>query len=61
MTVDEQVMAIEKLTNSSHANYSPLEKTMVLFRLFDPDPSYSKEATDIVRGRICAEIEKETR
>ncbi|MCH8067594.1 MAG: hypothetical protein IIC69_03350 [Nanoarchaeota archaeon] len=59
MTVDEQVMAIEKLTNSSHANYSALEKTMVLLRLFDPDPSYSKEATDIVRGRICAGIEKE--
>ena len=59
MTVDEQVIAMEKLTNSSHANYSPLEKTMVLMQMFDPDPNFSKEATDIVRGRICAEIKKE--
>jgi hypothetical protein len=52
MNVDEQVRIIEaQLSNFD----TLLEKVSWLSMGFDPDPAYSKEATDIVRGNLSRE------
>ena len=52
MIISEQVLSIEKIINSKYANYSLMEKVICISELFDPDPIYSKEATDIVRSNL---------
>jgi len=56
MTVDEQVEIIEKQI----ANFDTLfDKVHWISIGFDPDPAYSKEATDIVRGRLSQQLKEE--
>ncbi len=53
MTVDEQVRTME--TQLSHLD-TLHKKVSWLSVAFDPDPEYSQEARDIVRGHLCEEL-----
>lgn len=53
MKIEEQVRIIEAQIHSPEANYTLMEKMQYLHEMFDPDPEFTKEATDIVRSNIC--------
>ena len=36
-----------------------MEKIFYLSTFFDPDPEYSREARDIIRGEICQQIKED--
>lgn len=56
MTVDEQVRIMElQISNFD----TLLEKASWLSMAFDPDPEYSKEARDIVRGNLSTELKRQ--
>ncbi len=56
LTIEEQVDIMEKQIS----NFDTLfEKVQWLTIGFDPDPNYSKEARDIVRGNLCREYKNE--
>ena len=55
MTLEKQVEIIEaQLSNFD----SLMEKMQYMAMMFDPDPQFTKEARDIVRGNICKTIAK---
>jgi hypothetical protein len=50
MVLEKQIEIIE----SQLSNFDTLwEKVAYLTEFFDPDPEFTKEATDIVRANIC--------
>ena len=52
LTIEEQVEIMEKQLS----NFDTLwEKLQWLSMGFDPDPNYSQEARNIVRGNLCRE------
>jgi len=55
MSIDEQVRIME--LQISHFD-TLLEKVQWLSIAFDPDPDYSQEARNIVRGNICKELDR---
>lgn len=53
MTLEQQVKTMEaQLSNFD----SLLEKMQYMNFAFDPDPEFTREARDIVRGNICKEL-----
>jgi hypothetical protein len=55
MKTEEQIKIMEvQLSNFP----SLLEKMQYMSMMFDPDPEFTKEARDIVRGNICKSIPK---
>lgn len=54
--ISDQVLRMECILNSPHANFSFQEKLRMMVAIFDSDPEYSKEARDIVRANIAKEI-----
>ncbi len=53
MNIDEQVRIME--LQMSHFD-TLFEKVSWLSMAFDTDPTYTKEARDIVRGNLCKEL-----
>jgi len=41
-------------------SFDTLEKIMYLSNFFDPDPEFTQEARDIIRGEICQESKDES-
>lgn len=56
MTVDEQVEVIEKQISNFD---TILEKVRWITIGFDPDPAFSREATDIVRGKLSQQLKEQ--
>ncbi len=53
MTIEKQIKIME---TQLRAFDTLLQKVSYLTYFFDPDPEYSQEARDIVRGNICKEF-----
>jgi hypothetical protein len=56
MTLDEQLLIMRAQLQSFD---SVMEKIMYLGNFFDPDPEFTQEARDIIRGEICKESKEE--
>ena len=53
MNIEKQVQIME----AQLSNFSDLmEKMQYMSMAFDPDPEFTKEARDIVRGNICKSL-----
>jgi len=50
MSIEEQVKIMESQLSAFNGL---IEKMQYMSGFFDPDPEFSKEARDIVRGNIC--------
>ncbi len=53
MDIKEQVSIIEAQLSCFD---NLMDKMQYLAEFFDPDPEFTKEATDIVRSNMCREI-----
>lgn len=55
MNVERQVEIMELQLGSFN---SLMEKMQYMSEFFDPDPMFTQEARDIVRGNLCAATKK---
>jgi hypothetical protein len=61
VTTEEQVKIIEAQIHSPVANFTLMEKMQYLTDFFGPDPDFSQEAMDIVRGNISKPMNRSER
>lgn len=58
MNIERQIEIMEVQINSTHANFTLIEKMQYLTEFFGNDPEFSKEAQNIVRHNICLKLKE---